>query len=157
MRRRHRDKANGGRFIALRHYMLNSAAWRDLDAVSRCLYLELAQRYMGQNNGKIPYSVREGAKALHVSKETVSRSFNRLIDHGFIAVTQKGHFDYKVRHATEWRLTEFDYGNDLPTKDFMRWQLPGGSLATAPCGARFASRVVTLKRVPPGKLEVSLS
>jgi hypothetical protein len=137
--------------------MLNSAAWRDLDAVSRCLYVELARRYMGQNNGKIPYSVKEGAKELGVSKETVSRSLRRLIDHGFIAVTQKGHFDYKARYATEWRLTEFDCGNDLPTKDFMRGQPPGGSLATAPCGARFASRVVPLKCVPPGRLEVSLS
>jgi DNA-binding transcriptional MocR family regulator len=111
----------------------------------------------GSEHGTIPYSVREGAKELGISKTTVSRSLERLIDHGFIAVTQKGHFDYKVRHATEWRLTEFDYGNDLATKDFMRWQLPGGSLATAPCGARFASRVVPSERVPPGKLEVSLS
>jgi hypothetical protein len=154
---RRRHKASGARFVALRHYMLNSPAWADLDPISRCLYVELARRYMGQNNGQIPYSVREGAKALGVGKATVSRSLRQLIDHGFIAVTQKGHFDYKIRHATEWRLTEFDCGSEPATKDFMRWQLPGGSLVTAPCGARFASRPVPLKRVPPGKLEVSLS
>jgi DNA-binding transcriptional MocR family regulator len=137
--------------------MLNSAAWGDLDTVSRCLYVELARRYMGQNNGKIPYSVREGAKELGVSKATVSRSLRRLIDHGFIVATQEGHFDYKVRHATEWRLTEFDCGSELATKDFMRWQLPGGELATALPSGALARRVVTSKCVPPGRLEVSLS
>jgi biotin operon repressor len=143
--------------VALRHYMLNSAAWRDLNAVSRCLYVELARRFMGQNNGKIPYSVREGAKELGISKATVSRSFRQLIDHGFIVITQAGHFDYKMRHATEWRLTEFDCGNDLATKDFMRWQLLGGELATALPSGALARRFVPSKRVPPGRLEVSLS
>jgi hypothetical protein len=133
---RQKHKASGPRFVALYHYMLKSAAWRDLDPISRCLYVELKSRYMGLNNGEIPYSVREGAKELRVSKATVSRSFRQLIDHGFIAITKAGHFGYKVRHATEWRLTEFGCGNDLATKEYMRWQPPGGSLATAPCEAR---------------------
>ncbi len=107
--------------------MLNSAAWRDLDAVSRALYIEIARRYMGQNNGRIPYSVREGAAQLGVSKATISRSLNALIYHGFIVATMKGAFSLKSRHATEWRLTEFDYGNDFATKDFMRWSPPAHS------------------------------
>jgi DNA-binding transcriptional regulator YhcF (GntR family) len=121
---RKKHKGSGARFVALRHYMLNSAAWRDLDANSRALYIEIARRYMGQNNGRIPYSVREGAAELRISTATVSRSLNKLIDHGFIIPTKKGAFDFKKRHATEWRLTEHDYGNEFATKDFMRWSQP---------------------------------
>jgi len=156
MSRRRRSKG-GARFVALYHWLLNSAAWRDLDAVSRCLYVELASRYMGQNNGRIPYSVREGAAELRVSKATVSRALQCLVDHGFIKPTMKGHFDFKKRHATEWRLTQYDYEGQIATKDFMRWSPPAGSLATAPCGGALASRAVPFGRVPPGRLEASLS
>lgn len=121
----------GGRFVALRHYMLDSVAYRDLDPVSRAIYTVIARRYMGQNNGRIPYSVREGAAELRASKATISRSLAKLIDHGFIVATRKGAFSLKSRHATEWRLTEFDCGNGLATKDFMRWSPPSPSIADA--------------------------
>ena len=121
---RRKHKSNGGRFVALRHHMLNSPAWHDLDAISRALYVEISRRYMGQNNGRIPYSIREGAAELRVSKSTISRCLQKLIDHGFIVPTKKGGFNLKSRHATEWRLTEFDFGSDFATKNFMRWSPP---------------------------------
>ena len=128
---RKKHKAVGGRFVALRHYMLGSVAYRDLDAVSRALYTDIVRRYMGQNNGRIPYSVREGAAELRASKATISRSLAKLIDHGFIVPTMKGAFSLKSRHATEWRLTEFDCGNNFATKDFMRWSPPSPLIADA--------------------------
>jgi DNA-binding transcriptional MocR family regulator len=128
---RKKHVAVGGRFVALRHHMLDSVAYRDLDPVSRSIYTLIARRYMGQNNGRIPYSVREGAAELRVSKATISRSLARLIDHGFIVATMKGAFSLKSRHATEWRLTEFDCGNDFATKDFMRWSPSSASIADA--------------------------
>ena len=57
-----RDRAE--RFVALRHWMLKSPAWRSLSPVERSLYVELAARYNGQNNGRIHYSVRDAAGAL---------------------------------------------------------------------------------------------
>lgn len=128
---RKKPNAVGGRFVALRHYMLDSVAYRDLDPVSRATYTLIAHRYMGQNNGRIPYSVREGAAELRVSKATISRSLAKLIDHGFIVATMKGAFSLKSRHATEWRLTEFDHGTNFATKDFMRWSPPSPSIADA--------------------------
>jgi hypothetical protein len=120
------------RFVMLRHWILNTPAWRDLDAVSRAVYIEISRRYMGQNNGRIPYSVREGAAELRVSKSTISRSLKNLVEHGFLATTKKGAFSLKARHATEWRLTEYTCDNNIATKEFVRWSPP----APAECGNR---------------------
>ncbi len=78
----------------------------------------------GSNNGRIPYSLREAATDLHVSKATAMRALQRLQDHGFVVLMKRGHFDFKLKHAAEWRLTEFacDVTGELPTKDFTRWK-----------------------------------
>ena len=105
--------------------MMRTAAWRDLDCVARCAYVELASRYAGpgSNNGRIPFSLREMAEALGSSKATAMRAMARLQDHGFAVMTKQGAFRVKARTATEWRLTEFacDVTGEMATKDFMRW------------------------------------
>jgi hypothetical protein len=105
--------------------MLMTPAWRSLNAIARAIYIEMASRYAGpdSNNGRIHYSVREAAAALHIGKSTASRGFRDLEERGFIVVMQKGAFSRKIRHATEWRLTEFlcDVTNQPPTMDFARW------------------------------------
>jgi hypothetical protein len=45
-----------------------------------------------------------------------------LAERGFIRFTQPGAFTYKKRHASEWELTAWSVGEELPTKNFMRWQ-----------------------------------
>lgn len=115
------------RYVRLLEYMLASAAWQALDGSSRALYIELARRYRGpnSNNGKIPYSVREAAKALNVGRSTAQRCFQCLVAHGFIRVSKRSGFSMKGRVSTEWLLTEFpdDTQATLVTasKDFMRW------------------------------------
>ncbi|WP_224742073.1 helix-turn-helix domain-containing protein [Bradyrhizobium sp. 2S1] len=107
--------------------MLGSAAWQALDGNCRALYVELARRYRGpnSNNGKIPYSVREAAKALNVGRSTAQRCLQGLVAHGFIRVSKRSGFSMKGRVSTEWLLTEFpdDTQATLMTasKDFMRW------------------------------------
>jgi hypothetical protein len=120
--------------IRLYRWVRETAAWQSLEAVDRALYLELLGRYGGPrtNNGRIPYSVREAAEALHIGKSTAAQCFQRLQGSGFIVLVQKGGFNCKVRHSSEWLLTEFgsdvdipDLGikaGDLATKDFARWQ-----------------------------------
>jgi hypothetical protein len=107
---------------------LRPSAWQSLGVVSRALYVELASRYHGANNGEIIFSVRQAAHALHVSKDTAARGFEDLQARGFIAVRRKGGFNLKEQkgQATEWRLTEFGYGSDaLGTKEFARWSEGG--------------------------------
>lgn len=125
------NRERSPRHVRLYHYMTNSRAWHDLNAVARAIYIEIAKRYAGNgsNNGRIPYSVREAAAELKIGTATASRALGTLVDHGFIVPVTKGAFSRKIRHATEWRLTEFpcDVTNALTgSKDYMRWEAPTG-------------------------------
>ena len=123
----YKDKGKRERYVMLRYWMLNSAAWKSLPGLARALYVEIVQRYNGLNNGHIPYSVRDAAQALRVSKDTVRHLLGILQARGFIVCTRKGYFSVKTtKDASEWRLTEYDSDHPVAhaTKDFMRWQLP---------------------------------
>jgi DNA-binding transcriptional MocR family regulator len=130
--RRKRDYPKG-HYVALREYMLMTQAWQNLDCVARCLYVEIARRYRGpnSNNGKIPFSVREAATALGVSKDTANRAMLDLQDRGFVKVAKYSGFNLKGRVSREWLLTEFPDDRSgvhvEPTKEFMRWQPPNVS------------------------------
>lgn len=111
------------RHVRLYHSMLICPAWLALTPNERCVYIEIVQRYNGMNNGFIAYSVREGADALRMSKNTVARCIDRLIEVGFLEIVLKGSFSFKKRHATEYRLADFECNrtNQLPSKAFMKW------------------------------------
>jgi len=113
--------SRGERYVALRFHMLESDAWKALTTIERCVLIEIMHRHMGTNNGKISYSVREGAAALRAGKATIARALNRLVELGFLVRTKIGAFSLKSRHATEWRVTAFDCDGPA-TKDFMRWR-----------------------------------
>src|ERR1044071_5672528 len=122
-RQRGRDKVP--RHVRLYHWILETPAWRSLSANARAIYIEIASRYAGVNNGRISYSVREAADALHIGKTTAALAMGELVQQGFIVAREKGAFSLKKRHATEWRLTEFDCDvtKERASKDFMRWAL----------------------------------
>lgn len=109
------------RFLKLDHWILKTAAWRSLPPASRALYVEIAQRYNGGNNGEISLSVREAAHLIHVAKDTATKSFHELEAKGFIRRNVCGSFNWKLRHATTWILTEYPFLEKEATKDFARW------------------------------------
>lgn len=122
-----RTRGKTERFVSLRHWLLDSPAWLSLSCNARALYVQIAKRYNGANNGCISYSVREAYKELKISKSTAFRAFRVLQDRGFIVCRKKGAFSWKVvNEASEWRLTE--YANDCPpehaTKEFMLYRVP---------------------------------
>jgi hypothetical protein len=108
------------RHVRLYHWMMQTAAWKGLSGNQRAIYVEMAARYNGSNNGRIPYSVRDAAAALRIGKATAARDLIVLQKRGFIVPVMKGAFSLKQKHATEWRLTEFncDVTGALPTKEF---------------------------------------
>lgn len=112
----------GERFVQLWHRMLRSPAWQACTANERAIYLEIAARYNGSNNGLISYSVREAAVGLRIGKSTAASALKGLEEKGFIVAVTKGAFSVKCRHATEWRLTEHwcDVSRTAASKDFMR-------------------------------------
>jgi hypothetical protein len=102
--------------------MMRSAAWRSLTPQQRAVYLELENRHNGSNNGFIRFSVREAEAACNISKDTAASCLKVLVERGFIRCTQPGAFTYKKRHASEWELTAWPFGDKPATKDFIRWQ-----------------------------------
>lgn len=133
-----KDRAD--RHVRLYEWMTKMPAWRALDTVARCAYIELARRYAGpgSNNGRIPFSVREMAAALNASKATARRALLRLQAHGFVVEMKRGAFSLKARHSSEWRLTEFpcDVSRAAASKDFARWKQNTGS-SEGPNGCRY--------------------
>jgi hypothetical protein len=121
------QKKSGPRFLQIFYFMLDSAAWKDLNALERSLYFELTRRYNGTNNGRIGYSSRTAADEFKISKVTAAKALRSLERHGFIVCEKRGAFHCKARHASEYRLTIYDsdiatnYADKLPTKEFMRW------------------------------------
>ncbi len=108
--------------VRLYKWLLESPAWRSLSTGSKALYIELSKLYNGYNNGEIFLSVRDAGELLNVTKNTVSKFFKELTIKGFIKCNQQGSFEYKKRHATTWILTEHEYEDKTPTKEFMSFK-----------------------------------
>ena len=122
-------KEKQDRYIRLHHYLPKTSAWLGLSAAARAVYVQIAFRYNGANNGRIAYSVRDAAAECRLNKDTASRAFKELVDGGFIEETRHGGLSRKTRVASEWRLTEYrcDLTGTLSTKPFMT----RGALANA--------------------------
>jgi hypothetical protein len=108
-----------------------SPAFENLSAQQRAVWLYVASRYNGFNNGSIAVSVREVAKHCRLNKDTAGRCLLALQRCGFIEAVVEGGFSYKLRHATEYRLTHLQCNRTkaLPTKEFMRWPSPVADLS----------------------------
>jgi len=108
MKNKGNGKGKSERYVSLRYWLLSAPAWKSLPGNARALYIELAQRYSGSNNGRISFSVREAMQALGVSRGQAKYLFDMLVDRGFVVCTSKGAFSLKTeRDATEWRITEY--------------------------------------------------
>jgi hypothetical protein len=110
------------RFLQLPHYLLKSQAWQSLDATARALFIEVAQRYNGYNNGEIGLGVREAGVSMHVRPQTAGRAFGTLVATGFLRVGRDSAFNVKARLAREWIVTLFPHRDQLASHDFMRWR-----------------------------------
>src|SRR5262245_37844378 len=102
-------KPKSERFVMLRDSLLDSPVWQNVPPVAEAVYVRMARKYNGRNNGCISYSVREGARALRVNKSTISRAQALLEDLGLIRRTSRGSFNRRTKEATdsEWELTEY--------------------------------------------------
>ena len=120
-----RNKEKTPRHVRLYHWLLRSEAWQSLSPNARALYIEIAARYNGSNNGRIHFSIREAADVLGIGKNAAAKALAQLQERGFIVVAKRGGFNlrYKNQMATEWRLTEFscDITNTFASKNFLRW------------------------------------
>jgi hypothetical protein len=126
-----RGRRKSGAFVMVLHSMMKSAAWHDLSGVAVKLLLHLMMLSKGNNGwghkdeqGELFLSERDAAAAIGVSRNTVSRAFEELIDHGFLRTVRQGHFQVKVKIATVWRLTFEPYprASQSSTNEWRGWQ-----------------------------------
>jgi DNA-binding transcriptional regulator YhcF (GntR family) len=102
-------RSKPGTYVKLRHAFLRSPAWQSLSALARAIYVDIAARHNGRNNGQIPYSARDGAKALRVAKDTAHRALLLLEARGLIRCARRGSFNDKSQSAKSslWELPEY--------------------------------------------------
>jgi len=93
-------------FVRLSYSLLDSSTGQSLSAVQRALYVDMARKFNGRNNGNIPYSVRDAESALRITRRTALRALHTLQDKNLIICHQRGSFDLKTRKAkiSEWEL-----------------------------------------------------
>jgi hypothetical protein len=118
----------GPPFVQIFKYMLKSPAWRSLKPAARVLFIELASRYNGSNNGFLGLSGRDAAKACKCAQNTALDGFKALEDVGLVTCMTPGGFNRNDRRASEWRINTHrcDVTGKPATKAFMAWQ-PEGS------------------------------
>lgn len=114
---------NKGKFVMLRHDIMESTAYRALSTEARCVYHEVKYRFNGHNNGDIPLSCREAGELCGFSKSTASDAFNELLQKGFVRVAEQAGFNQKGgRRSRRWSLTEERNKGQPPTADWRKWQ-----------------------------------
>lgn len=111
-------------FVMLPHWMMALPAWRSLSPQTRVVHLELLRLYNGSNNGRIALSVRDAASRCNIAKDTAAKCLRELVEKGFTEVVNEAAFAYKLRHATEYRLTHLrcDKTGAMPSKSYARWK-----------------------------------
>ena len=83
-----RKKKSGPPFIQLFHHMVNSEAWQNLSCYARTIYIEIAAKHNGYNNGNLSYTFNEASKIMH--RNTYAKALKELVSHGFVDVVRSG-------------------------------------------------------------------
>ena len=135
--RRIKSFKRAGYYIRLYEEILASPAYRDLTPAARSLLTEFQRIYRPTRNGQLSISVVNAAQLIHVNKDTASKAFRSLAEHGFIALT-KGEY-WQERLAREWKLTFECCDRKEPTDDWKRWK-PSQPVVTLPKKSRSQKR-----------------
>ena len=92
-------------FVMLSHAILKSDAWRSCKPNARAVWIGLAMRFFGINNGRIVYSCREPAEDAGIGKNTAAKALEQLIEVSLIECITESNFDSRKKLASEWALT----------------------------------------------------
>jgi len=112
-------RSEGEQYLALGYPMTKGDAWRSLSGAAIKVFVELACRYNGANNGKLTLSYDEAARILHIGKATAVRAIAELIEKGFVKLKRKG--QWYGRLANEFELTTKSCHGMPATNDWRRW------------------------------------
>ncbi len=117
-----RGKRRDQHHVRLYGWEIRSEAYRSLSPEARALLVEFRALYTGREN-RIFMSVRQIRERLGIGQANAQRARDELLDRGFIRLLSPGSFTRKVRHATEYALTnEPMEGESVAPKDYMAWK-----------------------------------
>jgi hypothetical protein len=114
-------------FIPLLVEMLDAPATTALSHGALRLYVALKRQYnpdhSDRRNGRVYLSQRRAHQEIRSDRAQIARWYRELQYYGFIVMTAPGclGLDGKGK-APRWRLTEYGFMGDPPTKDFLRWR-----------------------------------
>lgn len=118
---KHDAKRDGGRFLALPHDVLKSAAYRALGHVARSLLLDIAVQYNRQNNGKLTACKKYLRPLGWKSADTVGRAKGELLRSGLLIETRKGARPNKAAwYMLAWNDLDIAEGLDSKPETFQR-------------------------------------
>ena len=124
-RKNHGEIKINGRYVAMRHEILDSPAWKAASFGSRLLYIALHRKliYKDNNNGEVFLSTRDAANDLGTRQINIGLWYRELEHYGFIVLTSPHHLGVEGKgRAARWRLTDWRYGKDFDgTKDYLKW------------------------------------
>ena len=98
------QQGEGAASRRLYHWFLKGDAWRSLSPNARAIYVEIVERYNGTNNGRISFSIREGADLLHIGKNAAAKGFTRASRARFHRRRQARRFQSQVQGSDGYRM-----------------------------------------------------
>ena len=110
-----------GGVIVISRAMREKSVYQDMTSVSKVL-MDLMQMQW-KPYAPVSYGVREAAAKIRCTKNTASKSFNELIERGFIVCFEQSLFNSRTGSRTrDWRLTWMPFDGKDPTHDWERWR-----------------------------------
>lgn len=102
-RKKHKGRSEIGRFLALPHTVIMSAAFVGLSAHAVKLLIDMGAQYRGGNNGDLTAAWRTMQARGWRSRDTLSRALKELREAGFIELTRQGGLPRCSLYALTWK------------------------------------------------------
>jgi len=125
-----------GQYMPLPYNLTRSVAFRRLTGNALKVFIELRSRFNGANNGRLSLSYQDAADLLGMSKSSVKRAFDELVEKGFLKKRREG--QWYGRLAAEYILTTERHDGHLATHDWKRWTEPSRRKGKTPVAVRRA-------------------
>jgi hypothetical protein len=124
-KRNHGEITINGRYLALRHQILDCPAWKAMSFGARLLYIALHRQliYKDNNNGKLHLSSRDAAEEIGTRQVNIGQWYRELEHYGFIVMTSGPYLGIEGKgRAARWRITDHRHGKDFDgTKNYLKW------------------------------------
>jgi hypothetical protein len=116
-----------GQWTGIRWEMLDSPAWKQMSYGARLFYIELLRQlsFKKYNNGRVFLSFRDAIAKMGASHRSIWIWQHEIQHYGFGEITKLGTLGPDGR-ATEWRLTDYGWGEldgkpIRPTREYLGW------------------------------------